>query len=305
MNRRSHWASLSLLLAGVASCEVDGRGLSFSVGALGSASSTGGEETSGGDAPLPQGGSPGQSGNAANGGEAAPGGAPSSTEGGTAQVNGGATQEAGRAGTGEPVGKAGEGAAGAMPGDPDPVEDPEPGNFPCGNLNRNAVDDCQETLAQNSRFDSGALEWSSESGLLQAWQAEDARGKVGSGSLLLSNTNVVAQGTGNTGIASFQCFSAWTGDELELGARVRIAPGQGTGEAGLNLLFFGADGCSGPLLGGQDVALTSETGKWVVVRSRTKIPAGTRSARVRLMVAKPFPQASLEAQFDDVLVVKL
>lgn len=293
------WCALAML--GASSCNVDDRGLSFSVGALGSAAGRGDDTPQAGESSSPQGGMPGGSGSRGSAGDDSALGGNATADGGEPATTGGAPATAGGAGPDQPTGDAGEGAAGNPPV---VVDDPEPGNFPCGNLNRNAVDDCQETLAQNSRFDSGAIDWTSEAGLLQAWKPENARGGASSGSVSLSNTNVVAGGTGNTGIASYQCISAWTGDQFEIGARVRIAAGQGGGEAGVNLWFFGADGCTGPLLGGQDVAFTGETGKWVVVKSQLQIPAGTRSARVRLMVTKPFPQASLEAQFDDVLVVK-
>lgn len=306
--RRTVWLWPMLGLLGAAACNVDDRGLSFTVNALGSASSGGSGEPQAGEGTTPESGASG--GDGTNGGTAGadqgPGGTNSTPEGGAAPSSAGTSSSTGGTDPGpdQPQGTAGEGAAGSPPiggGDPDP----EPGDFPCGNLNRNAVDDCQETQVQNSRFDTNALSWTSEASLLQTWKPDDARGKAGSGSLLVSNTNVIANGSGYTGVASYQCITAWTGDEFEVGARVRIAAGQGSGEAGVNLLFFGDDGCSGPPLGGQNIAFTSKADAWVVVKGRLTVPAGTRSARVRLMVSKPFPQASLEAQFDDVLVVKL
>jgi hypothetical protein len=300
------WPTLALLAA--QSCGVDDRSLSFQVSALGSAPSHGddaGAPAAAGDGATPQGGQ----GNVANGGApTANAGSDSETPGGSdGNAIGGAGSDVGGApgaGTGNTAGtdaNAGSINNGGSGGNPDV----EPGNFPCGNLNRNDVDDCAETLVANSRFDASGSSWDNEGTLLQTWKAEDARGGAGSGSLSLINTNVVPGAIGKTGLASHQCLLAWTGDEFELGARVRIAAGQGSGEAGVNLIFFGGDGCEGDVLGGKDVAFTSETGKWVVVRNKLEIPAGTRSARVRLMIAKPFEQASFEAQFDDVLVVKL
>ena len=303
--RRSSLIWPALLFFAAQSCDVDTRGLSFQVGALGSASSQGSEAGApgaAGDGTTNQGGN--DTNPDANGGAPTNAGSDSQAPGGSdGNPLGGAPSDA----AGAPSGGAGSGNAGtanAGTANNGGGPDVEPGNFPCGNLNRNDVDDCSETLVANSRFDATGTGWDSEGSLLQTWKADDARGGA-SGSLSLVNTNVVPNGTGKTGLASHQCMVAWTGDRLELGARVKIQPGQGEGEAGLNLIFFGSDGCDGTVLGGQDVAFSADTGSWVVVRNKLTIPAGTRSARVRLMVAKPFGQASFEAQFDDVLVVKL
>jgi hypothetical protein len=297
-----------LAVISVVACDVDDRGLSFSLNALGSASSGGTGEPEAGEGNTPQGGVPGGGGadGGGSGGTDSPtGGRNSIPEGGAPPSTAGSSNVMGGVDPGPKPsqGGAADGAAGMPP----VVEDPEPGNFPCGNLNRNAVDDCQETLVGNSRFDTSASSWANEgaSVLTETWKQEDARGNAGSGSLLLANTNVIANGTGTTGVAAYQCITAWTGDSFEVGARVRVASGQGEGEAGVNLMFFGGDACAGQLLGGENVAFTSKTDQWSVVKNTSQIPAGTRSMRVRLMVSKPFSQASFEAQFDDVLVVKL
>jgi hypothetical protein len=314
------WPALGLLVA-AASCDVDDRGLSFQI-ALGSAPSTGAEAgasefagASAGETAPSQGGQAARAGtgggatggsqsigaSTSDGGQAeAPGGAPGA---GGAGSHAGSNSSGGSTSGGSSVngGTGGSGGSGGSGGDPDV----EPGNFACGNLNRNGVDDCVETLVKNSRFDTSGADWDAESSLAQLWKPDNARGGSGSGSLLLTNTTVVPGGTGKTALASHQCVVAWGGDQFEVGARVHMAGGQGGGVAGINLIFYGNDGCDGTLLGGQDVAFASETDRWVVVRNQLSIPAGTRSARVRLTVAKPFAQPSLEAQFDDVLVVKL
>jgi hypothetical protein len=301
---RARWASLiwpALALLGQQSCGVDDRGLSFRVSALGSASSQGSETARAGEPGRDQGGN-----SASNGGTPTSAGSENDPAGGVGSSVGGTDGEPGGAPDGgTPTGGAPPNRGGSNSGGSGSGPEVEPGNFPCGNLNRNDADDCAETLVQNSRFDVSATGWESEGSLLQTWKVEDARGAATSGSLSLTNTNVVPNGTGKTGLASHQCFAAWSGDEYELGARVRIQPGQGSGDAGLNVIFYGGDACEGDVLGGRNVAFTSDTGKWIVVRDKLSIPAGSRSARVRLMLAKPFDQASFEAQFDDVLVVKL
>jgi hypothetical protein len=51
----------------------------------------------------------------------------------------------------------------------------------CGDLDQNGVQDCDETVARNPRFDASAEDWLADPGVTQVWQAEDARGKAGSG----------------------------------------------------------------------------------------------------------------------------
>ncbi len=320
---RFAWSALGLLLA-AASCGVDDRSLSYQL-SLGSAANEAGAATAGdsaaksGASGTTEGGTPATSATGGSGGDSEnAGGSSTPSSGGDSPVDGGAPSMAGTnqggvgggggvtSGGSATSGTSGSGSAGTSGSGGSGGSDVEPGNFPCGNLNRNAVDDCSETLVTNSRFDAAATGWQTEGALAETWNASNARGGSASGSLSLVNSNVVAGATGNTALSAHQCIVAWGNEQFELGARVRISASQGGGgSAGLNLSFYANDGCDGTWLGGEDVALTSETEHWVVVRNKLTIPAGTRSARVRLMVAKPFEQLSLQAFFDDVLVVKL
>lgn len=318
---RFAWSAAGLLLA-AASCGVDDRSLSYQL-SLGSAANEAGAAMAGesagksGASGSTEGGRPATSATGGAGGDPEnAGGSSTPSSGGDSPVDGGApsmagTNQGGVGGGGDVTsggsapGGGSSGSAGTSGSGGSGGSDIEPGNFPCGNLNRNAVDDCSETLVTNSRFDAAATGWQTEGALAETWNASNARGGSASGSLSLVNSNVVAGATGNTALSAHQCIVAWGNEQFELGARVRISASQGGGSAGLNLSFYANDGCDGTWLGGEDVALTSEAERWVVVRNKLTIPAGTRSARVRLMVAKPFEQLSLQAFFDDVLVVKL
>ena len=66
--------------------------------------------------------------------------------------------------------------------------------------------------------------------------------------------------------------------------------------------LIGNDDCAGRFLGSTTPVLTALAGTWQALRSSAKLAAGTRSVMVRLALAKPGTQPSLEARFDDILL---
>jgi hypothetical protein len=312
-------------LAALAGCSGDERGLSFELGTSqqgstagrGGSAGAGGKSNGGtagnhaGSSGSPHGGASGSksdgeagdtstagtdSGEGGSGGTSSTGGmqAAGSNSGGSAGVGG----NGGNAGTGggssNTGGGAGDGGSGGTPFE-----------SPCGDLNDNRVDDCSETLLQNSRFDSAATGWQPEGSLQQAWTTTNARPTSGSGSLSLVNASYIAGSPVVGGQGSDQCLVAWGDDTYELGARMLIKEPQLNVSAAVDLVFYGNDGCQGTVLGGKTAARTDVAGSWQAARGTVKIPAGTRSVNVRLTISKPLGlQASVEALFDDVLAVK-
>jgi hypothetical protein len=193
------------------------------------------------------------------------------------------------------AGMAGSGGAGGSGGIAD--------DGPCGDLDRNGVQDCEETLVQNARFDQSVDEWTAELNMLQSWSNTDARGLASSGSLKLRNERS-STSAGYTLAGAGQCLFAWTAETYELGARAFIDPESGDGRAVINLLIYGNDGCTGTLLGSVTPAFLAEKGAWQVMHSAIKMPAGTRSVYLRLAVEKPLSEPPVEALFDDVLFRK-
>jgi hypothetical protein len=173
----------------------------------------------------------------------------------------------------------------------------------CGDLDQNGVQDCDETVARNPRFDASAEDWLADPGVTQVWQAEDARGKAGSGSLAITFTTPGGS-TGWALAAAGQCLPAWGEDTYEVGARAQVASGQSGGQAELDVAFFGNDGCLGSLLGSKALSPVTRTGVWQPLKGSLELPAGTRSVLLRLAAAKPGAQPSLEVHFDDVLFRK-
>jgi hypothetical protein len=296
----------------IASCGADERGLSFELGTSMGSATTGassGDDSAGASGKGGKGGTSSSTpdaggenaGGAAGGADGTPAAGALTTTAGSNTGGSGGNGSSGNPGIGgsalsgsggQPaVGEAG--AAGAAPFD-----------GPCGDLNHNLVDDCTETLVHNSRFDTATTGWAPEGSLEQTWVTTNAKPGGASGSLSLRNTTFIAGSMVTAGMGSRQCLVAWGDDTYELAARVFIKPGQGSGSAAISLVFYGSDGCDGTVLDGKTAASVSAVDAWKTARGQVKMPAGTRSVWVRLVVAKPLAQSSFEALFDDVLVTK-
>ena len=218
-------------------------------------------------------------------------GAPTGGNAGTSPASGGvAGSSAGASGgSGGTIGSSG-GAAGTSG---------SAGTFsgPCGDMDGNAVDDCSETLVQNSRFDNSVEHWTSG-----AWNASNAQPTGQSGSLLVLNDSPVIADTGFKLTAAEQCIQV-TGDyRYEVAARVMIPANQGGGFGGINLLIYANDGCTGTFVTGLSPATTQVTNAWTVVSAQFMMPTAARSMIVRLAATRPFAQPKLQVLFDDILV---
>lgn len=250
------------------------------------------DEAAAGEHSAAVGGQPGGGGNGpglggANGAGAASGTASGGTAGAVVGGSGGTSDaSAGNSGTGGSSGTGGR-----------------PDDGPCGDLDQNGVQDCQETLAKNSTFDASAASWSADPGVTAVWRAEDARGGKASGSVSLTFTSDVS-GPGWTLAALGQCVPAWGEQEFEVGARSFIPDGQSGGQAQISLAMFGEDDCAGSFLEAKAPVTSTQSGSWQPLHGTTKMAAGTRSALVRLALSKPGSQASLEVRFDDILIRK-
>jgi hypothetical protein len=291
-HRAAQRAVMTLLLSlALSSCGVDERDLSEGM----PAASRGGVSNGGGGSSV-AGGDAGESNSAANrvaGGQANGGHAGSGQAGGD-QANGGhagsgAEDGADSSGSGSVDGTtAGSGNSAGGPG--------------CSDLDNDAVDDCAETLAQNSRFVLDTSAWTAESGATATWDPRDARMIAASGSMLVSNVAAVATAFGAVMLGADQCLSVTAGTTYELAARVLIASGQGSGEGGIALFVFDGAGCQGTFLRSFTPATTEAVDAWTTVEGQTNMPIGARSMLLRLVASRPFAQAKLDIAFDDVLV---
>ena len=311
--RRTLWC---VPLLAVAACPVDEqRDLAYGVGMTsGSASSLteGGSESDGGKDDG-GGGSGGTAGAHDDGGagSGAVGGLPGSDAGAPAGGMAGSSATAGNSaisgsgGVGGNIvagnGGSGGGAAGSSAGSVGTGGKPD--DSPCGDLDQNSVQDCQETLAKNAAFDANVDQWLADPGVTKAWRLDEARDGMPSGGLAVTFT------TGGTSSgwalgAVGQCLPAWTDDEFEIGARCLVPADQGGGSAQVSVAIFAEDDCKGSLLESRTPVLLAQIGAWRALHGSVKMPAGTRSVLVRLAAAKPGPQTTLEVHFDDILFRK-
>ena len=318
------WWALALFIVSGASCAVDERALVLrgsggsAAGSLGSAGSNSGGEAgdassaagSGGDSAgdagaPPAGGSTSGSGSAgapsSAGGSVAASGSTSGGSAGSDPTRGGGagTAGSGTAGSGTAGGTnaGGNSASGGGAG--------ISGNFPCGDTDHDLVDDCVASGAVNPGFDLDTSHWSAGQWVQTVWDARDGNGKAGSGSLLISNVAPTDSASGSIMAGAEQCIAV-TGDlQYALNARVFMPSGQGTGLAGINLLIFGNDGCTGTFLSSVTSSATEATDAWTTLESKLKMPNAARSLVLRLVTIRPFAQTKLSALFDNVLVKQM
>ena len=298
----------ALLVTAFAACSVDDRPLNYeyhSLDAAGSQSSAGkndaGDNGDAGQPDVAQGGA-----SSSGGGGAVNGGAPGAA--GSSLADAGDTNGGPSNGGNPSAGGAGASGASAAGGASAGSSGHAGATFesPCGDLNQNSVDDCAETLVQNSRFDSAASDWNPEPSLTQAWDAKNATGKPGSGSLMLSNT-IVENATGLVMVGSRQCIPVLPTTSYDFAARVMLNAGETAGQAGLNVYLYDDAACKGNIVpsGTGDTSFLGGTaGAWSVVHGTLWVPGGVHSMHVRLVTNKPFAKPSFTAFIDDVLVAK-
>jgi hypothetical protein len=176
--------------------------------------------------------------------------------------------------------------------------------FPCGDLNQDLVDDCQQTLVLNSRFDAAVDDWDFEPSTSRVWDTSNASGKAGSGSLRVSNLLPAEQAVGFGAAGSRQCVTVTPMTNYDFAANVMITAGQAAGQAAVNVYLYDDEACAGNFVIGATPISGGEAGKWTALKSKFWVPGGVHSMYVRLVAIKPFTEASLSVLVDDVLVAK-
>jgi len=308
MPSSQRFGSCGLLLVGLLSaCGVDSRALSYEFHALDGegASAIGGSVSTGsssaedpsGDSAAGEGGAPDQSGTSSPSKSGSATGGTSSSGGATANgSNGGAT-------VGETPGDAGATSGGAPV-----VETAGSGGSAAGgrcvDLNEDGVDDCSQTLVKNSRFDANSDGWTAETLLTATWDARDASGNAGSGSLLLSNTASVAQGPGSLMVGAHQCIPTAPGTTYDVAAQIMIAAGQADGAGGIDVTMYDDDACQANVVSAHTPFWGGSLGQWTTLKGSVWVPGGVHSLLVRLVAIKPFTETELKVLIDDVLFAK-
>lgn len=174
----------------------------------------------------------------------------------------------------------------------------------CPDLNVNNIPDNAQTLVQNSTFDSGIADWSTEFGVGLGWIKTDACGRSDSGSL--SVTNQFAGTTSqNSVVGAVQCITVSPG---RLYALMGNANPSANAYAGFGLAFHAAADCSDAAITSYNSPLITVDSQWSKQTTSGPAPDNAQSVAIRLLVAAPTPFPAYtyaSALFDNVLVLTL
>jgi hypothetical protein len=151
----------------------------------------------------------------------------------------------------------------------------------------------------NPDFATSAAQWVADPGATATWRATDANGAAQSGSLAVDNVEV-SQASGMTALGASQCVSVSAG-AYDLGAQLFIASGQGSSSGSMELWSYASTDCSGAVSSVQYASLIATVDTWVKIATTVQVPAGARSAAVRLVAQKPAAAAAVEVLFDNVV----
>jgi hypothetical protein len=110
----------------------------------------------------------------------------------------------------------------------------------------------------------------------------------------------VSPASGMTALGASQCVSVSAGG-YDLGAQLYIASGQGSSSGSMELWSYASADCSGGVSSVQYAPLVATVDTWVKIATTLQIPAGTRSAAVRLVAQKPADAVAVEVLFDNVV----
>jgi hypothetical protein len=154
-----------------------------------------------------------------------------------------------------------------------------------------------QNLVTNGDFATDLAEWDDIDA--ETWSSEDAAGDPASGSMLVNNSSGP-----NTGVYALQCIAVDAGQTYTFGAS-HLSEGTGTtGQARVDLRFWGSADCSA-----DDLTLhrieSAATGDWFDLEGGATAPDDAVSASVSLVAFKSTGQlfAPWSVAFDDVFVV--
>jgi hypothetical protein len=132
------------------------------------------------------------------------------------------------------------------------------------------------------------------------WSPIDWEGLPDSGSVLNSNSCPFV------GCSSLvrQCVPVTEGERYRVEARVRVDPGQPSGDVLLRVSWRSASACypAAPAVDQSVISVAAATGEWELVGGTFTAPAGAQGADLQLAVLKDSASGSLAARFDAVSV---
>jgi hypothetical protein len=174
----------------------------------------------------------------------------------------------------------------------------------CVDLDQNTVPDCSETVAKNSGFDRDVKGWSPEANGAIEWNALDARGSTGSGTMRVENrATIVADNGGLVFSGATQCVSIEATRAYDLFVQMYSRGPTITAYASIVGRVFGSEDCSGAPLRVETSPIQGTIDLWLTLQATVPAVTGAKSLLVELSVGKlsetPGPVSLV---FDNVLV---
>jgi hypothetical protein len=181
---------------------------------------------------------------------------------------------------------------------------PAPSSAGCPDLDGNGVRDCLESLVPNADFAAGLAGWTAEPGITQSFSSSDGKGDPRSGALAITNPNRSPMTPGLTMAGSALCLPDTSAAAYDVYLEVAVGPASdGVVQGGITFAFHDSADCSGAPSGMAPATLLDQTlTGWRLVQEIIRPGQGTRSLLVRLVVVKPFDEASAGASFDNILI---
>lgn len=181
---------------------------------------------------------------------------------------------------------------------------PQPSSDGCPDLDGNGVRDCLESLVPNSDFAAGVGEWAPEAGITQSFSSSDGKGDPRSGALSITNPIQSSTASGLTMAGTTLCLPDAAASAYDVYLEVSVGPASdGVVQGGITFGFYPTADCSGAASAMAPTTLLDQTVTgWRLVQEIIRPGQGTHSLLVRLVVVKPFDEASAGASFDNLLV---
>jgi hypothetical protein len=143
--------------------------------------------------------------------------------------------------------------------------------------------------------------WKEEFGAKAEWDTNDSSAGAGSGSLAVTNGNVVDLAGFSEAGARF-CLGP-PGGSYWFGADVFLVAPAGGAMGGLEVAYFASTDCSGAAIKSVAGTLVQAAGKWTRTQTGAAAPSSDlHSLAVRAVAIKPFRGSALKVLFDNVIV---
>lgn len=159
---------------------------------------------------------------------------------------------------------------------------------------------CAQDVVVNGGFAGGLTGWTVSGEGSATASTDDIDDDPDSGSVLVRNAETTA---GSRTHPIEQCITIETPGEYRFGASGRIDASQAPGRAIVGYTAYLGPACDGDIVGGGGTSIPRAT-TWAAFELILIIPDAPRTFRLRVAVDKPGAEGALEAQVDDIYLIR-